>query len=79
MMYLLLYSFLYTVCFNVVSSDKIFFSCISMSSSSYIQGFFSKVKPVKTFSHTQLKQTNLEIQLHIFTESPKKDISETDF
>ena len=58
-MLLLLY-FLYTVYFGVVTSDKILFSCISMSSLSYIQRFFSKMKLVKILLRTELKQTNLE-------------------
>ena len=58
-MFLLLY-FLYTVYFGVVTSDKILFSCISMSSLSYIQRFFSKMKLVKILLRTELKQTNLE-------------------
>ena len=38
---------------------------------SYAQRYFSKRKLVKTFLHTQLKQTNLENGLHISAESPK--------
>ena len=73
MMYMLIYSFLYTVYFGVVTSHKMFFSCISTSSLSYIQRFFSKRIIVKTFLHTQLlKHTNLENQLHISMGSPKK-------
>ena len=41
MMHLLLYSFLYTVYFGLVTSDKMFFSCISMSSLLCVQRHFS--------------------------------------
>ena len=71
MMYLLLYSFLCTVYFGVVTSHKTFFSFISMSSLSYVQRFFSKRKLVKTSLCTRLKQTYLENRLHISKESPK--------
>ena len=77
-MFLLLY-FLYTVYFGVVTSDKILFSCISMSSLSYIQRFFSKMKLVKILLRTKLKQTNLENRLHITTETPKEDLIDTVF
>ena len=77
-MLLLLY-FLYTVYFGVVTSDKILFSCISMSSLSYIQRFFSKMKLVKILLRTKLKQTNLENRLHITTETPKEDLIDTVF
>ena len=70
MMNLLLYYLLYTVYFVVVTSHKIFFSCISTSSLPYGQRFFSR-KLVKTLLCTQLKQTNLENRFHISTESPK--------
>ena len=76
-MYLFLYSFSYT--FGVVTSDKIHFLCIGTSSLSCIQSFFSKMKLVKTSLRTQLKQTNLENQLHISTESPKKAFNYTVF
>ena len=59
-MYLLLYPFLYTVYFDVVTSHKVFFSSISTSSLSCAQRFFSKMKLVKTLLLTQLKQINLE-------------------
>ena len=71
MMNLLLYYLLYTVYFVVVTSHKIFFSCISTSSLPYGQRFFSRRKLVKTLLCTQLKQTNFENQFHISTESPK--------
>ena len=71
-MYLLLHSFLYTLYFGVVTYHKILFSCINMSSLSCVQRFFSKMKLVKTLLYTQLKQTNLENQLHISPESQKK-------
>ena len=57
--------FLYGVYFGVVSSHKIFFSCISMSSLACVQRLSSKLKLVKTLLCTQLKQTNLENQLHV--------------
>ena len=60
MMYLLLYSFLCTVYFGVVTTHKIFFSGISMSSLLCVQIFFSKMKLVKISLHTKLKQTNLD-------------------
>ena len=75
----LIFLFLYTVYFSVVTSDKIFFSCISRSSLSCIQKFFSKIKLVKTSLHTQLKQNNLENQLHISTESLKEGFNDTVF
>ena len=56
MMHLLLYSFyhlLYTVYFGVVTTHKIFFLGISMSSLLCIQIFFFKIS-----LHTKLKQTN---------------------
>ena len=66
--------------FGVVTSHKMFFSCISTSSLSYIQRFFSKRIIVKTFLHTQLvKHTNLKNQLHISTGSPKKSFSDAVF
>ena len=46
--------------------------CVSMYRLSCIQRFFYKMKLVKTLLHTQLKQTNLENQRHISTESPKR-------
>ena len=55
------------VYFGVVTSHKILFSYISTSSLSYIR-FFSKIKLVKTELCTQLRQTNLENQLHISTD-----------
>ena len=70
-MYLLLHSFLYTMYFGVVTYHKILFSCINTSSLSCVQRFFSKMKLVKALLYTQLKQTNLENQLHISTESQK--------
>ena len=71
-MYTLLYSFLYTKYVSVVTSHKMFFSCIiSTSSLSYVPRFFSKRELVKTLLRIQLKQTNLENRLHISTESPK--------
>ena len=75
-MLLLLY-FLYIVYFGVVTSDKILFSCISMSSLSRIQRFFSKMKLVKILLRTELKQTNLENRLHISTERPKENFIDT--
>ena len=72
-------SFLYTVYFGFVTSHKIFFSCISTSSLSYVQKFFSKRKLVKSLFCTQLKQIYLENQLHISTESPKESFNDTIF
>ena len=63
--------FLYTVYFSVVTSHKMLFSCISMSSLSYVKIFFSKRKLGKTLLRTQLKQTNLENRLLISIESAK--------
>ena len=81
MMHLLLYSFLYIYIafFSVITSDKIFFPWISTSSSSCIQRFFPKMKLVKTSLRTQLKQTYLENQLHISTDSPKEGFNDTVF
>ena len=78
-MFLLLYYFLYTVYFAVVTSHKIFFSCISTPSLSYGKRIFSKRKLVKTSLRTQLKQTNLENRFHISTESPKEGFNDTVF
>ena len=71
--------FLYGVYFGVVSSHKIFFSCISMSSLTCVQRFCSKMRLVKTFLCTQLKQTNLENQLHVSTKGPKEGFNGTAF
>ena len=84
-MYLILYSFLYTMYFITsqkilfsysflyttyfVTSHKILFSCIS--SLSCVQRLFSKMKLVKTSLHTQLKHTNLENRFNISAENPK--------
>ena len=65
--------------FGVVTSHKIFFSCISTASFLCIQGFFSEMKLVKTLLRTQLKGTNLENRLHILTESPKEGVNDTFF
>ena len=84
-MYLLLYSFLYTVHFVVVTSHKIFISCIrlisciSTTSLSCIQTFLSQMELVKTLFRTQLKQTNLQKWLLIITESSKKGFNDTVF
>ena len=64
---------------GVVTSDKMFFSCINRSSLSCVQRLFSKMKLVKTSLRTQLKQTNLENRLHILTEKPKEGFNETVF
>ena len=56
--------------FGVVSSNKIFFSCISKSS-------ISKTKLGKTSLCTQLKQTSLENRLHISAESPEDGFNDT--
>ena len=53
MMYLFLYSYLYAVYFDLATSHKIFFSCISASSLSYVQRFFCKMKLVKVSLHSQ--------------------------
>ena len=71
-MCLLLYSLLYTGFFGVITYHKIFFSWISMPSLSCVQRFFSKMKLEKTSLPTQLKQADLENQLHISTESKEK-------
>ena len=72
MMYLHLYSFLYTVYFGVVTSRK--------SSLLYVQTrYFSKRKLVKTLLHTQLKQTNLKNRFHISTENLQEGFNDTDF
>ena len=65
--------------FGVVTSDKILFSCLSKSSLSCIQRFFSKMKLVKTSFRTQLKQTNLENRFHISTESLKEGFNDIFF
>ena len=84
-MYLLLYSFLYTVHFVVVTSQKIFISCIrfisciSTTSLSCIQTFLSQMELVKTLFRTQLKQTNLQNWLHIITESSKEGFNDIAF
>ena len=79
MMYLLLYSFSYTVYFSVATSDKILFSYKSTSSWSCTQRFFCKMKLVKILLHSYLIKTNLENQFHISTESPKEDFNDTVF
>ena len=76
---MLLYSFIYTMYFGVVTSHKMFFSYISTSSLSYVRRFFSKRKLMKTSLHTQLKQTNLEDRLNISTEIPKEGFNDTAF
>ena len=63
--------------FSIVTSGKIFFSCISVSCLSCIQRFFSKLRWGKLCMYS--KQTNLENQLHISTESPKKCFNDTVF
>ena len=45
----------------------------------HVQRFFPKIKLVKTSLRTQLKQTNLENWLHIWTESPKDGLNDTVF
>ena len=52
-----------------------------MSSFSCVQRFISKMKLVKTSLHAQLKikQTSLENQLHISTESSKEGFNDIDF
>ena len=62
--------FLYTV-------YLILFSYKSMSSFSCVQRLFSKTELVKTMLLAQLKQTNLENQLFISTESPKEGFNDT--
>ena len=54
------YIFLTCCLFQFFNSHKIFFLCISTSSLQCVQRLFSKMKLVKTFLHTQLKQANLE-------------------
>ena len=39
----------------------------------------SKGNLVKALSHAQLRQTNLENQIHIATDSPKKGLNDTVF
>ena len=70
MMLLLLYYFLSTVYFSVVTVDKIFYLCISMSGLSSIQIFFSKMI---CYVATQIKQTNLIINF-IFQQKVQKKI-----
>ena len=48
-----------------------------MSSFSCVQRLFSKTELVKTMLLAQLKQTNLENQLFISTESPKEGFNDT--
>ena len=50
---------------GVATSHKIFFSCRSMSTFSCVQRFFSKMNLVKALLYTQLRQANVESQLHI--------------
>ena len=59
------------MCTSVVTSHKTLSSCLSTSSLSNVLRFFSKMKLVKTSLHIQLKQTNLENQLHTSAESSK--------
>ena len=49
-----------------------------MSSLSCIQGYISKMKLVETLK-ISIKKTNLENQLHISKESPKKSFRDTVF
>ena len=79
MMYLLLYSFLFTVYFSVIRSHKVIFSFISVSSFSCVQRLVSKMELVKTLLHSQLKETNLENWPHILTESPKEGFHDIAF
>ena len=79
MIYLLLYSFLYSVYFvytfyilyTFVTSHKICISWIVFILSCD-QRFFSKMKLLKSSLRTQSKQAKLEIQLYISTESPRE-------
>ena len=50
---------------------------ISMSGLSCAERFFSKVTLVRTLLCTQLKQTNLENQSHISTESSNEGFNDT--
>ena len=50
-----------------------------MSSLSCIQTFFSKMKLVKTFLRTQLKQTNLEKLTSYVNRKSKKGFNDTVF
>ena len=70
MMYLLLYFLLYPVYFGVVTSHIIFI-CKKVQFVT-CSNIFSTMKLVNTSLHTQLKQTNLENQLHISIKSPKE-------
>ena len=65
-----LYYFLYTVYFSVVTSHKMLFSCISMSSLSYVKKILF-LKEVGENLITYSNQTKLQNQLYISTESPK--------
>ena len=72
-MHLLFYFFMYCrlwCCYL----HKIFFSCISTSSFSSVQRFFSKMKLLKTMFYTQLKQTNLKNQIKISWRRFKKKV-----
>ena len=71
--------FIYILYTSVFLLLIMFFSCISLSSLSYIQRFLSRRKLVKTLLHTQLKQTNLKNGLYISTEIPKEGFNDAVF
>ena len=77
--YICFYFFMYILYTSVFLLLIMFFSCISISSLSYIQRFLSRRKLVKTLLHTQLKQTNLKNEHYISTEIPKEGFNDTVF
>ena len=77
--YICFYFFMYILYTSVFLLLIMFFSCISISSLSYIQRFLSRRKLVKTLLHTQLKQTNLKNGRYISTEIPKEGFNDTVF
>ena len=77
MMYFFLYYFSYTVYFGVVIYLNIPFIYKYVYPLSCVQRLFFRMKLVKCFLRTQLKQTNLKNRLHISRESPKKCFNDT--
>ena len=56
----LIFFYQYIVHFRIVTSHKLFFSCVSTSCLPCFQKSFLQMKLVKTLLYVQLKQTNLE-------------------